>query len=142
MAKSVFTLEQIRKSPAAKLNAHLFAEPHNSAQNVKKTQQDKPKALQKMEEVLQNHGIVYQTEYKFVENRRFRFDIAVPELKVAFEYEGLMSKKSRHTTLTGYTKDATKYNLAQADGWRVFRYTVLNHTEIENDLLKILNKIS
>ena len=54
----------------------------------------------------------YTPEYKFLENRRFKFDWALPSIKVAIEYEGLVSSKSRHTTITGYTGDCNKYILA------------------------------
>jgi hypothetical protein len=79
-----------------------------------------------------------ETEYTFDTERQWRFDFAIPRKKLAFEYEGVMAKKSRHTTVGGYTGDAQKYNEAMAQGWRVFRYTVINH----KDLLKDLNKIA
>lgn len=82
--------------------------------------------------------ISYTTEYKFSDQRKFRFDFAIPEQKIGIEYEGLMSKKSRHTTSTGYSKDCEKYNLAQIEGWRVLRYTALNYSQLEKDIKKIL----
>jgi hypothetical protein len=39
-------------------------------------------------------------------------------LKVAIEYEGLMSVKSGQTTVTGYSNDCIKYNLAACLGWK------------------------
>ena len=81
------------------------------------------------------NGYTLLTEHRFHEARKFRFDWAIPEKKWAFEYEGLNSAKSRHTTKGGFTTDTTKYNLAQSLGWSVFRYTSRNYLEIEN-LLK------
>jgi hypothetical protein len=49
---------------------------------------------------------------------KFRFDWAIPDLKVAIEYEGLMSVKSGQTTVTGYSNDCIKYNLAACLGWK------------------------
>jgi hypothetical protein len=71
---------------------------------------------------------------------KFRFDWAIPDLKIAIEYEGLFSEKSRHTTVKGYTKDCIKYNLAALLGWKVLRYTALNYKELDKDLIKILLK--
>lgn len=80
----------------------------------------------------------YVTELQFDEERKFRFDWAIPDLKIAIEYEGIFSKKSRHTTIEGFSTDCSKYNLAIANGWRVLRYTAMNYQNLETDLLKIL----
>lgn len=93
-----------------------------------------PKGLAYIISVLERLNIQYLTEYKFHAKRKFRFDVAIPSLKLAVEYEGVMSAKSRHTSVTGYSNDAIKYNLAQIEGWKIFRYTVLNYQEFENDL--------
>lgn len=65
-------------------------------------------------------------EYRFHETRRWRFDLAWPALKVAFEREGMARPggKSRHTTFSGYSADCEKYNAAQIGGWLVIRATV------------------
>lgn len=78
------------------------------------------------------------TEYDFDTERMWRFDWAILRKKIAFEYEGLNSKKSRHTTKTGYTGDTEKYNEATRQGWRVYRYTALNHKQLLNDLNNLL----
>jgi very-short-patch-repair endonuclease len=77
-------------------------------------------------------------EYKFAEGRKFRFDIALVEHKIAIEYEGVMGAKSRHMTIGGYTKDCEKYNLATKQGWRVLRYTAINYADVQIDLQQIL----
>lgn len=82
----------------------------------------------------------YVEELQFHDVRMFRFDWAIPDIKIAIEYEGLMSKKSGHTTIDGYTSDCTKYNLAQLCGWKVLRYTAKNYLDLENDL-KLLIKM-
>jgi len=87
--------------------------------------------------IFQELKLEYKSEHKFLENRKFRFDYAIPQLKIGIEYEGLFSNKSRHTTVSGYTKDTEKYNLAVLNGWRVLRYTAINLTQFENDI-KIL----
>ena len=87
-------------------------------------------------------NIQYHVEFIFTTERKFRFDFAIPSQKIAIEYEGIMNRKgdgnSRHTNIHGYTRDATKYNLATILGWRVLRYTYLNKDQLFNDLEKIL----
>lgn len=68
-------------------------------------------------------------EHKFSEGRKWRFDWAFAAIKLAIEYEGLFSKKSRHTTASGFTGDTDKYNQAQAEGWTVLRFTAINYKQ-------------
>lgn len=82
----------------------------------------------------------YLTELQFDSARKFRFDWAIPEHKIAIEYEGIISEKSGHTTISGYTKDCEKYNLAIKNGWRVLRYTALNYENLFKDLNFLLKK--
>lgn len=106
--------------------------------NENKVPKPPPAALLEMHQVLHDQGVPFVTEHKFHPVRRFRFDIALPDKMLAIEYEGVMSSKSRHTTVTGYSKDATKYNLAQLAGWTVLRYTVMNYKDFENDIKQYL----
>jgi very-short-patch-repair endonuclease len=72
-------------------------------------------------------GYDVKTEHKFHPDRKWRFDMAIPSLKIAIEYEGVYGGgKSRHTTKGGYTGDCDKYNEAQILGWRVLRFTARN----------------
>ena len=73
-------------------------------------------------------------ELKFAEKRRFKFDYAILEIKLAVEYEGIYSRKSRHTTQTGYNRDTIKYNLATSLGWKVYRYTAQTYKNIIDDI--------
>ena len=92
-------------------------------------------------EMFKRNGLIsdYVAEHKFHEVRKFRFDWAIIDLKIAVEYEGIYSKKSRHTTVSGYTGDIEKYNLALTSGWKVLRYTASNYNNFENDLRKLIN---
>lgn len=91
---------------------------------------------------LKQKGVIedFVTEHKFDHTRNYRFDWALLDLKIGIEYEGIFSKKSRHTTAKGFSEDCNKYNLAIYNGWRVLRYTALNHQNLENDLLKLISK--
>lgn len=79
-------------------------------------------------------GLQVKTEYAFLKGRRYRFDICIPELKLAIEYEGIVAYKSRHTSITGYSNDTIKYNLAVAEGWTVLRYTALTVNNAVGDI--------
>jgi len=69
------------------------------------------------------HNLRPTTEYKFHPQRRWRFDFAWPNHKVAVEIEGGSWVRGGHNRGVGYQKDCEKYNAATAMGWRVFRLT-------------------
>lgn len=62
-------------------------------------------------------------EFKFHPTRRWRFDYAIPEHKIAVEVEGGVWTNGRHTRPQGFLGDIEKYNTATLMGWRVFRTT-------------------
>lgn len=62
-------------------------------------------------------------EHQFDPKRRWRFDFALIEAKVAVEIEGGVWTRGRHTRGSGFVKDMEKYNNAQAQGWKIFRFT-------------------
>lgn len=68
-------------------------------------------------------GVSHVLEYKFLKDRRFRFDIAVPEVQLAIEFEGGIFSGGRHTRGAGYSNDCKKYNLAIRHGWTLLRYS-------------------
>jgi len=61
-------------------------------------------------------------EYRFAPPRRWRFDFAWPEKRVAVEIEGGIFSMGRHTRGQGFLADAEKYNRAAMLGWCVLRY--------------------
>lgn len=77
-------------------------------------------------------GLEIVPQYKFLKDRQFKFDFAIPNLKLAFEYEGGIWTKGRHTTGAGYSRDTEKYNLAVFDNWKIFRFTVEDLKIINN----------
>ena len=88
--------------------------------------------------VLKKHKAEWVPEYKFCKTRKFRFDYANLENKIAIEYEGIYGgRKSRHTSLIGYSNDTQKYNLAVLEGWRVLRYTAKTIQNLEKDLKEL-----
>lgn len=61
-------------------------------------------------------------EYRF-STRKWRFDWAFPDVKLAIEIEGGSGSNGRHTRPSGYADDCEKYNRATLNGWRLLRYT-------------------
>ena len=59
-------------------------------------------------------------EFKFHPVRKWRFDYAVPEHKIALEVEGGVWTGGRHTSPKGFLGDIEKYNTATLMGWRVY----------------------
>lgn len=61
-------------------------------------------------------------EHRFHEARRWRFDLAWPDLMIAVEVDGGVWSGGRHTRGAGFVADCEKVNEATAMGWRVFRF--------------------
>jgi very-short-patch-repair endonuclease len=81
-----------------------------------------------LEETLALHmravGLSPEREYRFHPVRKWRFDFAFPDQKIAVECEGgTWMKKGGHTTGVGFEKDCYKYNRAALEGWAVLRFT-------------------
>jgi len=121
-----------KKKPSAKKVAQVL-------KKLKEKSADKlnldPKDF--IELALKQSGLEWVAELKFDEKRKYRFDWAVPSLKFYFEYDGLQSEKSGHSTLVGFTSDTEKRSLATDLGWRGKHYTILNYKNIIKDLEKL-----
>lgn len=92
-----------------------------------------------MEVILVDQGVKFEKEYVFHPKRKWRFDFAIVEKKIAIEYEGVFGGgKSRHTTVSGYTGDTEKYNEAAKLGWTVLRYTAKSYGKLITDLKELL----
>ncbi len=73
-------------------------------------------------------------EYSFHPVRKWRFDFAVPAIKLGIEVEGGTWKGGRHSRGKGFEDDCEKYNTAVLLGWRILRFTtemVEDNTAIE-----------
>jgi len=88
-----------------------------------KKKSNQPDYVGKISNALKVLGVEHILEYKFLHDRRFRFDIAIPKKKIAIEFEGGIWRNGRHTRGAGYARDVKKYNLAAMHGWRLLRYT-------------------
>ena len=100
-----------------------------------------------LKQLTQNKTIEgYETEMMFAPGRRFRFDWAIPSLKIAIEYNGLVYSSSQattgrsgHQTIGGIKADNEKSNLAVTLGWQILVYTAMNYMNCFTDIEKIIN---
>lgn len=129
LSKIMINLSKIKNSACGPLNKNIKSIPKISKEKIF------------MQSVLSawciKNNLVLSTEHKFHPVRKWRFDWSVNSIKLAIEYEGVFSSKSRHTTLKGYSVDTDKYRAAVILGWRVLRYTAINCRELENDLKEL-----
>lgn len=94
-------------------------------------------------------GYVFLREFKFHPKRKWRFDFAFPNQKVAIEFEGgVFLPKARHTSSIGYSGDVEKYREAVLLGWKVLRYTAKDlaikngEYKVVEDLQKLFSTIN
>ena len=64
-----------------------------------------------------------EREYRFHPKRKWQFDFAWSEKKIAVEVEGATWINGRHTRGKGFENDCEKYNTAAVMGWKVLRFT-------------------
>ena len=62
-------------------------------------------------------------EHVFHALRGWRFDFAIPSVRLAIEIEGGVRMIGRHQRPDGFLEDCRKYNAAALGGWRVLRFT-------------------
>lgn len=86
-----------------------------------------------------------EQEWRFCDHRRFRFDFAWPEHRVAVECEGgvwmqTSSGRSKgHAHPVRFESDCEKHNLAIASGWKPFRVTA---GMLERDPIRFIEMIA
>ncbi len=76
-----------------------------------------------VQQVAAQLGLNLVAEFPFAQalRRRFRFDFADVERRIAIELEGGVWTYGRHTRPQGYIRDIEKYNIASALGWMLIR---------------------
>ena len=68
-------------------------------------------------------GVECIREYAFHPTRKWRFDYAIPEHKIAIEVDGGVWINGRHNRASGYVKDLDKFNAAASMGWVALKFT-------------------
>lgn len=89
--------------------------------------------------ISKHRGLDVVKEHRFHSKRRWRFDIAFPDQKLAIEIEGGAFSMGRHVRGKGYEADCEKYNTAVCMGWKVLRYTtgMIKKMDVESILSQI-----
>lgn len=79
---------------------------------------------------LRSEGIAFEREHRFHPTRRWRFDLAIVEHRIAVEIHGQFTAiggrsvaYSRHTSVKGFAADLEKKRAAALLGWRVLEFT-------------------
>ena len=97
----------------------------DQGESVKETKEERAerqaRELWRFIQVLAAAGNVVEEEVRFHDERRWRFDLALPQESppLAIEIEGF----GRHQSMGGFVKDIEKYGEAFALGWNVLRVT-------------------
>lgn len=82
-------------------------------------------------------GVEVVKEHVFHFTRKWRFDYAIPEFKVAIEIDGAVWNCGRHNRAQGYINDMEKLNTAASMGWVVLRFTTHDRLKASTiDLIK------
>lgn len=71
----------------------------------------------------QRIGVECVKEYRFHPTRQWRFDYAIPDLRIAIEIDGGIWINGRHNRASGYLGDMEKFNAAATLGWVVLKFT-------------------
>ena len=108
--------------------AEWLDRPTDAPRPAKNADNKPPKELSPGEEAFARCCQVYkltpEREYIFAEGRKWAFDYAWPDRKLAVEIEGGTEfGKSRHSKGDGFERDARKYNAAALQGWAVLRFS-------------------
>lgn len=72
---------------------------------------------------LKSRNIAFEREYYFFPGRRWRFDFAFVDRKIAIEIEGGIFVGGGHNRGVKYTGNCEKYNAAMLKGWKLIRFT-------------------
>lgn len=72
---------------------------------------------------LKAHGIGFEQEFKFCDDRKWRADFYITGTKLLIEVEGGIWSNGRHTRGKGYLGDMEKYNAATVLGYQVLRFS-------------------
>lgn len=77
-------------------------------------------------------------EYVFHPIRKWRFDFAYIDQKIAIECEGGIWSGGAHVRGSHFNSDCEKYNEAVKLGWKILRYTTNTLNKIPEDLICLL----
>lgn len=79
-----------------------------------------------------------QMQYVFHPTRKWRFDFAWPEVRVAVEIDGGIFVGGGHNRGVRFSQDADKHNEAVLLGWRLLRFTTV---QIRGEPVQCIDKV-
>jgi hypothetical protein len=81
-----------------------------------------------------------QRQFLFHETRKWRFDFAWPQYKVAVEIDGgvYQRKATGHRSISGVVNQMAKLNAAQIVGWKVLRFHADDLDKTPEDTVKMV----
>ncbi len=80
------------------------------------------------------------SQYQFHPKRKWRFDFAIPSLKIAIEINGGVWSNGRHSRGSGLVKEYEKMRAAAALHWYVFTYDPKSIYLITEDISMFLEE--
>lgn len=109
--------------------------------NIEKLEQKKDR-YKDLEEIIDGFckqtKLEWEVEYAAIPNRKYRWDYAVPALRVLFEVNGGIFTRGGHSTGTGIQRDYDKLNLATNNGYVTIILTPKNIKENKELIINIL----
>lgn len=83
-------------------------------------------------------GVEVVKEHLFHPTRKWSFDYAIVQYKVAIEIDGAVWTIGRHNRPTGYINDMEKLNTAASMGWLVLRFTTADR--LNGETLRLIRE--
>ena len=68
-------------------------------------------------------GLAYERQFRYVPGRRFRADFALPAYRLLIEVAGGVYTRKAHGSVTGVLADIDRLNRGTILGWRMLRVT-------------------
>lgn len=140
--KDNITLETREKMRAAKIGIKItkehkekisIAKKHDikNTERLRKILIIKPtkpqlKLLDKIQYIYPNESVVMEYSFKTSNNRLFFIDVAIPNLKIGFEYDEPYWHKNKE-------KDLERHNLIESHGWKLIHFNNLEFCKLRGD---------
>ncbi len=80
-----------------------------------------------------------EREFRFHNTRRWRFDFAWPDKKIAIEVQGGLWRGGSHVTSRGVSRDIEKHNHAVELGWTILYAT--RETITSGEALRLIERV-
>ena len=72
---------------------------------------------------LEELGVPFERQYRYVPGRLFCADFAIPELRLLIEVQGGVYTGQAHGSIKGILADLERGNHAALHGWRMMRFS-------------------